>query len=174
MIARLLKLDAVLSQKLHVAGSPGPLRTAAAFFAHSGDSWFWLAGLLLVWGLGTPAWKTSAQVMLFSILVTGLVVMVMKFTIRRRRPQGEWGEIYRKTDPHSFPSGHAARAAMLVVVGLGAAPLWFGLVLLVWAPLVALARVAMGVHYVLDVLGGVILGIGLGFICLSLFQGIGW
>ena len=83
------------------------------------------------------------------ILVTSVVVLSIKFTIRRRRPESNWGDIYRKTDPHSFPSGHAARTAMMAVVGLGIGPWWLGLALLVWAPLVAIARVTLGVHYLL-------------------------
>jgi membrane-associated phospholipid phosphatase len=34
--------------------------------------------------------------------------------------------------------------------------------LLIWGPLVALARVAMGVHYLSDIIGGALLGIILG------------
>jgi undecaprenyl-diphosphatase len=54
--------------------------------------------------------------------------------------------------------------AMLAVLGAVLGPPWFGWLLLVWAPLVALARVAMGVHYLSDVLGGVALGLSAGII----------
>ena len=93
--------------------------------------------------------------------------MAIKFTVRRSRPEGEWGSIYRSTDPHSFPSGHAARAAMLAVLALGLGPVWFAVVLLIWAPLVALARVAMGLHYLLDALAGVLIGVVIAFIFLG-------
>ena len=88
--------------------------------------------------------------------------MVIKFTVRRRRPEGEWGQIYRSTDPHSFPSGHAARSTMLAVVAVGLGPLWLGLALLIWAPLVGLARIILGVHYPSDILAGMVLGLILG------------
>jgi undecaprenyl-diphosphatase len=88
--------------------------------------------------------------------------MLVKFSVRRRRPEGEWGAIYRKTDPHSFPSGHAARAAMLAMLAAGLGPSWFSLLLALWAPLVILARVAMGVHYLSDVLAGALFGLLLG------------
>jgi undecaprenyl-diphosphatase len=55
---------------------------------------------------------------------------------------------------------------MLAVLALGMGPVWFGLLLLVWAPLVPLARVAMGVHYVSDVLVGAVLGVILGLLVL--------
>ena len=37
-------------------------------------------------------------------------------------------------------------------------PAWLALILIIWAPLVALARVAMGLHYLSDVLAGVVVG----------------
>jgi membrane-associated phospholipid phosphatase len=39
---------------------------------------------------------------------------------------------------------------------------------LVWAPLVALARVAMGVHYLSDIVAGALLGLVVG-LALTLF-----
>jgi undecaprenyl-diphosphatase len=158
----LIRLDARLTQQMRIAEKPGSLRTVAIILAHSGDSWFWLAGLILVWWLGNAYWKNLALTMIISILITAGVVFVIKFTVRRSRPEGEWGKVYRSTDPHSFPSGHAVRAVMLTVVMLGLGPLWLGLCMVVWAPLVALARVAMGVHYVSDVLAGMLVGLGIG------------
>jgi undecaprenyl-diphosphatase len=168
LIQRLLKLDADLSVRLRVAERPGLTRSLAAIFAHSGDSWFWLLGLALTWWLGTTEWKQKALLMGGAILVSAVLVMVIKFTIRRRRPAGEWGGIYRSTDPHSFPSGHAARACLLAVLAVGLGPAWFGILLVVWAPLVCLARVAMGVHYLSDVLAGMVFGTLLGGLVLKL------
>jgi undecaprenyl-diphosphatase len=131
----------------------------AAILAHSGDSWFWILGLLLTWWLADGPWKTWALRMLGMIIVLALIVTVLKFSIRRRRPEGEWGAIYRSTDPHSFPSGHAARAALLAVLSLIWGPSWLGVLLLIWAPFVLLARVAMGLHYLSDVIAGATLGV---------------
>ena len=156
------------------AGLSGPvehsriLRILAVIIAHSGDSWFWLVGLGLLWWFGTEYWKHLALVMIIGIAVTAVIVMAIKFTVRRSRPEGEWGRIYRSTDPHSFPSGHAARSTMLAVVGLGLGPLWLGLILVVWAPMVGIARIAMGVHYPTDVLAGMVLGIIIGAVILIL------
>lgn len=154
----MIELDARLSAKMRVAERPGPLRTAAVFFAHSGDSWFWWAGLGLLWWLGNSFWRPWALTVLLSIIVLAAIVLAIKFSIRRRRPEGEWGTIYRSTDPHSFPSGHAARAMLIAVLGIGLGPVWLAVLLCVWMPLVALARVAMGLHYLSDVLAGLVLG----------------
>ncbi len=168
MIAEILTLDRRLTDCLRIAERPGPLRSLAALLAHSGDSWFWFAGLVLLLWLGTPNWRHRAAIMLVSILATAVFVLAIKFSVRRRRPEGEWGGIYRSTDPHSFPSGHAARAVLLAVLALGLGPAWFGLALLIWAPLVALARVAMGVHYLSDILAGAVLGLAIGLVVLRL------
>lgn len=154
----LARLDADLTRRLRVAEKPGMLRTAAAVLAHSGDSWFWLAGLFLLGLLGDDFWRQRAILMAGSILATALLVFAIKNLVRRRRPAGEWGAIYRNTDPHSFPSGHAARAALLAVLAVGTGPVWWAVLLVIWAPLVALARAAMGVHYMSDVMAGMLLG----------------
>jgi undecaprenyl-diphosphatase len=167
---RWLELDARLSARLRVAEQPGLRRRLAIFFGHSGDSWFWGAGLLLLIWLGTPEWRTKAWAFLLGIALTAVVVLIIKFSVRRQRPEGEWGQIYRKTDPHSFPSGHAARAFMLAVLAVAMGPAWFGWALLIWAPLVALARVATGLHYVSDVLAGWVLGIVMGLATLQILN----
>lgn len=166
-IQGLLRLDASLSRCMRIADKPSWLRTLAAILAHSGDSWFWLAGLLLLWLLGDSFWKGVVLVLAGGILVTAILVLLIKFTIRRRRPEGEWGGVYRSTDPHSFPSGHAARAFLLVVLAFGLGLGWISLLLLLWAPLVSLARVAMGVHYLSDVLAGMLVGLVMGGVVLA-------
>lgn len=163
---RLIETDARLSSGLRSADRPGLRRWVAMVLAHSGDSWFWLALLAGIYLKGEGFWKILAGEMIIAVLVTALVVMVMKFTIRRQRPEGQWGAIYRRTDPHSFPSGHAARAFLLAVLGTGLGPGWLGAVLILWAPSVALARVMLGVHYLSDILVGMVIGlvIGIGFL----------
>lgn len=172
MLRKLLEFDALHSKRMCIAGRPGPLRNLAILLAHSGDSWFWLAGLALVLLLGTDYWRDRAVIMGAGVLVTATLVLAIKFTVRRQRPEGQWGNIYRNTDPHSFPSGHAARAVMLAVVAAGLGPTWFGLSLLIWAPFVPLARVAMGVHYLSDILAGALFGLAAGLIVLRVFPGL--
>jgi undecaprenyl-diphosphatase len=167
---QILELDARLSARLRVAERPGWIRTWAVVLAHSGDSWFWWAGLGLLYWLGNSFWRPWSLTVLLSIIVLAVVVLAIKFTIRRQRPEGEWGGLYRKTDPHSFPSGHAARVVLLAVLALGLGPGWLALILCVWAPLVALARVAMGVHYLSDIVAGFGLGAVAGILILQLLH----
>ncbi len=165
----ILELDARLSNKLRVAEKPGVLRSFAVFLAHSGDSWFWAIALILGWFFADPAWRQWVVVEFFGILGLAGVVLVIKFLVRRERPQGDWGGIYRNTDPHSFPSGHAARAFLIAVIASALAPAWLATLLWIWAPLVALARVAMGVHYLSDVVAGAVLGVVVALIGLQIY-----
>ena len=166
----ILELDARLSEKMRVADKPGALRAISVFFAHSGDSWFWGAALIIAWFYSNSFWKKWAVVELAGISVLAAIVMGIKFFVRRKRPEGEWGSIYRITDPHSFPSGHAARAFLIAVVATALGPAWLAVLLWVWAPLVALARVAMGVHYVSDVVAGAIFGVVIAWIGLQIYE----
>ena len=169
----ILELDARLSSQMRVAEKPGLLRSVAIFFAHSGDSWFWGLALILLWFMGQRSWKDWSVIQFAGIAVLAIIVMSVKFIVRRRRPEGEWGGIYRNTDPHSFPSGHAARAFLIAMIATVLGPLWLAAILWIWAPLVSLARVAMGVHYLSDVVAGAMVGvlvalIGLQFTSLAL------
>jgi len=168
LFQRLMQLDLRASQMIRLSQNGSPAWKLAVFFAHSGDSWFWMAGLVMVWVATRGAWHQNAALMAVGVGGLAVLVLAIKFTIRRQRPQGEWGAIYRNTDPHSFPSGHAARAAMLAVLAWGLGPAWFGWIVLCWAPLVSLARVSTGVHYLSDILAGLALGVVAGFGMLAL------
>jgi membrane-associated phospholipid phosphatase len=165
----ILDLDARLSNQMRVAEKPGALRAIAAFFAHSGDSWFWAIGLFALWISGNSFWKQWAILQAAGISLLIVLVLVIKFSIRRRRPEGEWGQIYRYTDPHSFPSGHAARAFLIATLAAGLGPSGLAIALWIWAPLVALARVAMGLHYLSDIIAGTLLGIVIALIVLQIY-----
>ncbi len=175
MLIALLEIDQKISGKLRLAENQIVLHRAAAFFAHSGDSWFWLAGLFVIWLISRGETRALAALFAGAILIQAMLVLSIKFIIKRRRPEGEWGEVYRKTDPHSFPSGHAVRAVMLAVMAwqLGIAPLY--VILVIWAPLVSFARVALGLHFFVDVAAGWLIGIALALIILQaqpIFMGL--
>jgi undecaprenyl-diphosphatase len=143
----------------------------AAILAHSADSWFWLAGLLILWLFTFRAaseWHIRSALLAAAIFGLAVLVMLIKFTVRRRRPEGEWGGIYRSKDPHSFPSGHAARAVLIAIICWGIGPLWLAIVTTIWAPFVILARVSTGVHFLVDVLAGALLGLAAGLIALQI------
>ncbi len=157
-VDELFSLDAQWSERLRLKRENQMIWPAAVFFAHSGDSWFCLLALSLIWLFGNPQWHNHAALMGVSTVAMAMIVLAIKFIVRRQRPEGDWGAIYRKSDPHSFPSGHAARTALLAVMAIGLGPAWFGWLLLIWAPAVSAARVITGLHYLSDVLVGILIG----------------
>jgi undecaprenyl-diphosphatase len=165
---RLLAADNRWTDSLRLHPPQRALRIVAAILAHSGDSWFWGAGLVLLIWRGAPDQRQWALQLLLAIAGLAAVVLVIKFTFRRRRPEGEWGSVYRLTDPHSFPSGHAARAFLIAALVIAWGPAWLAPIAVLWAPLVALARVAMGLHYLSDILGGAVLGLVAALVAIQL------
>ena len=85
------------------------------------------------------------------------------------RLEGEWGQIYRRSDPHSFPSGHAARATMLSLIMLVSGYYWIGFAMIIWTSLVAISRIGLGVHYLSDIVVGTAIGAVFGTLVVLIF-----
>lgn len=171
MLQKLNRLDLDLTRRFRIQSSSLRWWQPAALLARSGDSWLWALGVGLIWlfTTGGTFWHRFSAILEISIVAQALFVFPLKQFIRRQRPNGDWGNIYRFYDPHSFPSGHATRAVMLAVLAVGMGPAWFGWIMAIWAPLVCISRIMTGLHYVFDVLGGMVLGLlmGLAMIAVS-------
>lgn len=120
--------------------------------------WVWLRR-----GLRTRAWWAFATMM-----VGWNLALDVKYLVQRARPVVE--DAVAHAPGYSFPSGHAANAAIatttlvvllwpVVTSRAWRAVLVVGAVVLTVAT--ALDRVLLGVHYPTDVVGGVLLGTGL-------------
>ncbi len=133
-------------------------RWLAWLLAHSGDSWVVVPALALA-AWRCPEARPRLGVALAAVLLLAAVVLGLKYAIRRERPRSPWGGIYRKTDPHAFPSGHAARALLLAGLAWFWLPPGYALAVTLWALGVSWARLALGLHYPTDVLAGGLLGL---------------
>ncbi len=153
---RLVAWDVRLSSRLRVDKRPW-LRRLATVAAHFGDGplWFvlWAAGI--VW-FPEP---TRRHIVLWvgASLAAAVVTYSIKFTLKRPRPAEVRGFYSRTYDRHAFPSGHATRMGTLPVFGAWIFP---GLIPLFWAVSVLClwARVALGIHFLADVLVGWLIG----------------
>jgi undecaprenyl-diphosphatase len=168
-LSTLLKTDAELSEKIRNLEYPPSLQKVMSILAHSADSWYWGVSLAALWFFGPQDWRGIIQLLLIGILLTALFVQGLKFIIKRPRPEGEWGQIYRNSDPHSFPSGHAARAIMLTLLILLSGHIWLGILMILWTILVDSSRVGLGVHYISDIVVGSLIGAVFGGLVFILF-----
>lgn len=97
-----------------------------------------------------------------------LVVSFLKAATRRRRPVQNKKDCFMMVgaDKFSFPSGHASRSVFMAYffIHLWPVPIYVVPPLCAWAVAVAISRVVMRRHHVLDVLAGVFAGIFTGML----------
>jgi undecaprenyl-diphosphatase len=97
--------------------------------------------------------------------IADLVSVLLKAAIPRARPH--LNHLVALPTSHSFPSGHAATSFACATV-LGAVAPRYRIAFLVLAAAIAYSRLYNGVHYPLDVLGGVVIGVLVGLTVLRL------
>ncbi len=98
-------------------------------------------------------------------LGNALVVQVLKIVFGRVRPE----DILVVADAGSFPSGHTANAAALAAVFWVLFPRWWvGLIGAAWTVAMGFSRNLIAAHWLTDVVGGALVGVGLTFLLAAL------
>jgi undecaprenyl-diphosphatase len=116
--------------------------------------------VIALWWLGRPRLNTRQSCIAIALTFVGglLLNQAILLFIHRPRPynSGITHVLIEPSTDWSFPSDHAT-AAMTIVLGLWAfGPRWLAAPMAVIAALVALSRVYLGIHYVGDILGGMV------------------
>jgi membrane-associated phospholipid phosphatase len=109
------------------------------------------------------AYKGALSIALASGISTGL-----KYAIGRKRPFVDHPNDITQRDhvgPYSFPSGHTTVAFATATAMSLSYKKWYVVVpSYVYAGFVGYSRMRLGVHYPSDVLGGIFVGVGSGFL----------
>src|SRR5262250_1750439 len=140
-----------------------------------GDGWIWYALGFLLLAFGGPQ-RFAAVCAAGAAAVLGIFVFkALKHLSQRPRPcQIEphcWSKVL-PPDKFSFPSGHTMTASSVAIVLTYFYPhLEFPLIFLALS--IALSRIVLGMHFVSDVLAGIILGVALGCCSLTTFASLG-
>lgn len=163
----LVRSDASVAKNLHdaVSGHPLLIGFLKALTFIGTPLWF----LVVITGVGIFLWKHGrirlALFLVVTALMGGIIDSVVKILVNRPRPN--LANPIIPLHGKSFPSGHS----MTSTIVYGALLLIFfpviqrrlrvwaiaGVVMLVLA--IGASRLALGVHYVTDVLGGIVLGL---------------
>lgn len=155
-------LDLELSARLAIPSEARFPRLLALIVAHTGDSPLWLLGATAALAWGDAPWHSPGWRILAGTLAAGALTSALKALFRRQRPPGDAFGLYAPFDRHTFPSGHAGRAACLAVLLAPLLPPSGAMLIALWAGLVGLARVALQVHFASDVLAGWAVGLAVG------------
>ena len=128
--------------------------------SRTGDGPLYVAIGLVLFLFETKFGAAFLTAALFSYLFDVSLYLLLKNTIKRDRPQsGKTGfhAIITPSDKFSFPSGHTAAAFVFATLVFQFYP-GFALAIYIWASLVGLSRVLLGVHYPGDIFAGAVLG----------------
>ncbi len=131
---------------------------------------FWIITIILLFIFGGWSGKKTAVVMAISMLVLIPIGSIAKDVIARERPVVPQSDFLIASDKESsFPSGHATivsagAAVALALFRSSGRKIAISIGLATEAMLVCISRVYVGGHYPTDVLGGILLGVGVSFI----------
>ena len=144
----------------------GPPRLALLFT----ESCYWyvllaLGAIAILIAVRVPAWRGRVTYSVVTTVVTWQVSDVLKTVFRRPRPE-YWRIIHEPT--YAYSSGHAMFAVL--VYGLWAWFVWRSdlprpvrlivpPLLVFWAIGILWSRLALGAHYVTDLIGGILLAV---------------
>lgn len=135
-----------------------------------------ITGTAFFWFIAIPIWYYSfnggdeAITFGFTTLLMLIPVFILKQSIRRSRPDFKdtsFGAVI--FDKWSFPSGHATRSTYVVILMAFYMP-EFIIFWILWALLMIFSRLILGVHFVSDIVAGILLST----LSMIILHYIGW
>lgn len=162
----ILKVDMAVSMFCLSHRLSLPIALYSKYISRTGD------GPLYILIALCAAWLDSSELLIIGCCAFALhlpLYWIVKNTCRRRRPS-ELNSIINPiiipSDRFSFPSGHTAAAFLVATLIEHTYPALY-LPALLWACMIGLSRVMLGVHFMTDIFVGALLGISVALFTLS-------
>lgn len=162
MFRKLRKLDDRMVERMSRIHRP-LLDKIMVLFTYAGTGGFiWWILFILPFLISHPFRRTG--IILTAAIGFNYVLgeIIIKKSVGRARPStliaDEDMKIHKPKD-HSFPSGHSASSFCAFAVMFWCCPVWIWLPALALAGTIAFSRMYLRVHYLTDVIGGVLLGL---------------
>ncbi|XP_033643333.1 phospholipid phosphatase 6-like [Asterias rubens] len=166
---RLLEWDKETSLLCSICASPtsghGSLRLFFKLIELGGHGVPWIViPVTLMYFTEDPWFMEILLNLLAGIFLDLLVSLILKSLVRRPRPNVNQNDMVLTASVdslYSFPSGHCTRAGMLAFFFIANIDFTViqAMILLVWTVGIALSRVCLGRHYIMDVSCGLIIGL---------------
>ncbi len=143
---------------------------AASSAGNAGMIWFAICMPFLIYA----PWRVTGANIIFALAFTQtLCELILKHIVRRERPVWKLSDdeqLIHRPKYYSFPSGHTSASFCVVSVAIfRCSPLTI-LFVLFCAVMIAMSRVYLRVHYLSDVLVGMVLGLLCGAASVSIFN----
>jgi undecaprenyl-diphosphatase len=152
-----------------------PLDQFMILITQFGRELVWPIVIVILFTSGGDTEKKAALIMALAMIILIPIGVLMKEIVARPRPFIPESEFILAADSkYAYPSGHSlivAAGATVSVAVLYRNPSWkmkaVSIALAVEASIVCFSRIYVGAHYPLDVLGGILLGVGISLLLLS-------
>ncbi len=145
---------------------------AASSAGNGGMIWFAICMPFLIYA----PWRLTGANIIFALAFTQtLCELILKHIVRRERPVWKLADeeqLIHRPKYYSFPSGHTSASFCVVAVTIMRCQPITILLVLFCAIMVAVSRVYLRVHYLSDVVVGMVLGLVCGLASVSIFNQI--
>jgi undecaprenyl-diphosphatase len=163
-IAVLSAPDHVLMRRVNRWYPPRWFRYSMLMFTRAGDGWLWLVLSVALLVEHSPLALAALAAGIVAVAAGILLFSLLKRSVGRKRPcsiQAHCWANLLPPDRFSFPSGHTI-TAFAVLGSVGSALPSLAPILLFAAVCIAASRIVLGMHFLTDVLAGMMLGTWLG------------
>lgn len=168
--------DIAWATRLNRAADHHAILALLALVSRLGDGMLWYTLMLTLPFTAGREGRACATQMAIAGLMCVLLYWVLKRWAARPRPFVTCADIrlcIRALDRYSFPSGHTLHAVAFTLILVDHFPS-VGWALWPFTLLVALSRVALGLHYPSDVAAGAVIGGGVAALVLATGVGVAW